>query len=390
MLFTEEHQKLRATIARFIDEEINPHVDAWEEAEIFPAREVFKKMGALGLLGITKPTEHGGSGLDYSYSVAFAEELGHCNCGAIPMAIGVQTDMATPALARYGSEELKREFLAPTIQGELIASIGVSEPGAGSDVAGLKTTAVKDGDDYVINGSKMWITNGMQSDWICLLANTSDDKPHVNKSLIVVPMKTRGVTRAKKLKKIGMWASDTAQLFFEDVRVPQRYLIGEEGMGFMMQMQQFQEERLFGSASTLKALDRAVQQTIDYTRERNAFGMSILDNQSVHFKLAELQSEIESLRALVYRTCEMYIANPDDMETVKLASMCKLKAGRLSRVVTDACLQYWGGMGYTWDNPVSRNFRDSRLISIGGGADEVMLGIICKLMGILPRKKKTS
>ncbi len=388
MLYTPEHQKLRQTVRRFIEQEINPHVDAWEEAEIFPAHTVFKKMGELGLLGINKPVEYGGMGLDYSYSVAFAEELGRCNCGGVPMAIGVQTDMATPALARYGSDELRKEFLSPTVAGDLVCSIGVSEPGAGSDVAGIKTTARKDGDDYVINGSKMWITSGMQSDWICLLASTSEGKPHENKSLIVVPMNAKGVSRTKKIKKLGMWSSDTAQLFFEDVRVPQRYRIGGEGMGFFMQMQQFQEERLFGAASGLLGLDRLIAQTIEYTRERQAFGLSILDNQAVHFRLAELQTEVEALRALVYTTCERYVANRDDFEVVKLASMCKLKAGRVAREVTDSCMQYWGGMGYTWENPVARAFRDTRLLSIGGGADEIMLGIICKLMGTLPRKKK--
>ncbi len=390
MLFTPEHDKLRQTVRRFVEQEINPHVDEWEAAEIFPAHALFKKMGALGLLGINKPVEFGGLGLDYSYSVAFAEELGRCNCGGVPMAIGVQTDMATPALARYGSDELRREWLEPTIAGELVCSIGVSEPGAGSDVAGIKTTAKKDGGDYVINGSKMWITNGMQSDWICLLVNTGEGKVHENKSLLVVPMNQKGVTRAKKIKKLGMWASDTAQIFFEDVRVPQRYLIGGEGMGFFMQMQQFQEERMFGAASGLIGLDRLITQTIEYTRERQAFGLSILDNQQVHFRLAELHTEVEALRSLVYRTCERYVANRDDMEVVKLASMCKLKAGRVAREVTDACLQYWGGMGYTWENPVARAYRDTRLVSIGGGADEIMLGIICKLMGTLPRKKKSS
>ncbi len=388
MLFTTEHEELRRTVRKFVEQEINPHVDEWEEACLFPAHEVFKKLGGLGLLGICKPTAYGGMALDYSYSIAMAEELGHCNCAGIPMAIGVQTDMATPALARFGSDELRKEFLAPAIAGEMVTSIGVSEPGAGSDVAGLKTTAKKDGGDYVINGTKMWITSGMQSDWICLLANTSEGKPHMNKSLIVVPMNTRGVVRAKKLHKLGMWSSDTAQIFFDNVRVPQRYRIGMEGMGFMMQMQQFQEERMFGAASALIGMDRIIQQTIDYTHQRQAFGQPIIDNQVVHFRLAELQTEVEALRALVYQTCERYVQNQDDMEVVKMASMCKLKAGRLAREVSDACLQYWGGMGYMWESSVSRALRDTRLLSIGGGADEVMLGIICKLMGTLPGKKK--
>ncbi len=373
MLNSSEHADLRNTVARFVDQEINPHVDQWEADKIFPAQEVFKKLGDLGLLGICKPVEYGGSGLDYSYAIAFAEELGRIHCGGIPMAIGVQTDMATPALARFGSDQLRREFLAPSIAGDLVASIGVSEPGAGSDVAGVKTTARKDGGDYIINGTKMWITNGMQSDWICLLTNTSNDLPHKNKSLIVVPMDTKGVVRTKKIDKLGMWSSDTAQIFFDEVRVPQRYLVGHEGAGFQMQMQQFQEERMFGAAMGLKALEYAVQSTIAYTKERKAFGAALLDNQVIHFRLAELQTEIELLRALVYRTAEMYGANPDSKEVVKLASMCKLKAGRLAREVTDSCLQYWGGMGYAWESHISRFYRDFRLASIGGGADEVVL-----------------
>ncbi len=385
MQFTPEHEELRRTVRRFVEEELNPHIDEWEEAEIFPAREVLKKMGELGLLGISKPEQFGGMGLDYSYSMVYAEELGLCRCGALPMALGVVTDMATPALARFGSDALREEFLAPTIAGERVCSIGVSEPGAGSDVASIRTTAVKDGDDYIINGTKMWITNGMQADWICLLANTSEGSRHGNKSLIIVPMDTPGIERAKKLKKIGMWASDTAQLFFDNVRVPQRYLIGQEGAGFMYQMMQFQEERLFGAASSIKGMEQVIDDTIEYTRQRQTFGQPLIDNQTIHFRLAELQTEVEALRALVYQACEDYVAGKD---AVKQCSMAKLKAGRLSREVSDACLQYWGGMGYVWESSVGRSFRDSRLISIGGGADEIMLGIICKLMGILPGKKR--
>mgnify|MGYP001406216011 CR=1 FL=1 len=387
MQFTPEHESLRDTVARFVDKEINPHVDAWEAAQQFPSHQLFRQMGDLGLLGIHKPEAYGGMGLDYSYAMVAAEELGRIKCGGVPMAIGVQTDMATPALARYGSDELRREYLAPAIAGEQVAAIGVSEPQAGSDVAQLKTTARVDGDDYVINGSKMWITNGMKADWICLLANTSDGPAHKNKSLIVVPLDTPGVERARKLHKLGMWSSDTAQLFFDDVRVPRRNLIGEEGMGFTMQMQQFQEERIFGAASAIKGLENIVQRTVEYTAERQTFGTPILHNQVVHFRLAELQTEIEALRSLVYRCCERYIADPNDSGVLQLASMAKLKTGRLVREVTDACLQYWGGQGYMWEAEVSRAYRDTRLVSIGGGADEVMLGIICKTMGILPGQR---
>ena len=382
MLYTQEHQELQRSVKKFIDTEINPHVDEWEAAEIFPAHELFKKMGDAGFLGINKPQAYGGMGLDYSYQLAFVEALGDVNCGGVPMAIGVQTDMATPALARFGSDELRKEFLAPTIAGDLVCSIGVSEPGAGSDVASIKTFAKKDGDDYVITGTKMWITSGTQSDWICLLANTSEGAPHKNKTLICVPMKTKGVSVAKKLKKIGMWSSDTAQLYFDEVRVPQRYRIGEEGMGFTYQMQQFQEERLYAAAQWT-ALDRILRETVAYTRERQAFGQSILDNQYVHFRLAELKTEIEALRALVHDAAARLVAGED---VTLLASMAKLKAGRLGREVADGCLQFWGGMGYVWESNVSRAFRDIRLSSIGGGADEVMLGIISKYMGTLPRK----
>lgn len=385
MIFTQEHNELRRTVKNFVENEINPHCDEWEKAGTFPIREVFKRMGELGLLGISKPEQFGGMGLDYSYNIVAAEELGAAHCGGVPLAIGVQTDMCTPALARFGSDALREEFLAPAIRGDMVGCIGVSEPGAGSDVAGLKTTAKKDGDDYIINGTKMWITNSPSADFMCLLANTSDDKVHINKSLIVVPMNLPGITVAPKLDKLGMRSSETAQVFFDNVRVPQRYRIGQEGTGFMMQMIQFQEERLFGAANILKGLDGCVSKTIDYCRERETFGQPLIHNQVIHFRMAELQTEIECLRALVYQAVELYINNKD---VTKLASMAKLKAGRLGREVTDSCLQYWGGMGYMWDNPVGRAMRDIRLVSIGGGADEIMLGIICKLMGTLPGKSK--
>lgn len=385
MIFTQEHNEIRRTVKNFVDNEINPFCDEWEEAGTFPMKELFKKLGDLGLLGISKPTEYGGMGLDYSYNIVAAEEFGTAHCGGVPLAIGVQTDMCTPALARFGSNELREEFLVPSISGDMIGCIGVSEPSAGSDVAAIKTTAKKDGDDYIINGTKMWITNSPSADYICLLANTSDDKVHLNKSLIVVPMNTPGVEVAPKLNKLGMRSSETAQVFFDNVRVPQRYRIGAEGSGFMMQMLQFQEERLFGAANILKGLEHCVNTTIDYCRERQAFGQPLLDNQVIHFRLAELQTEIEALRCMVYQGVEGYINKKD---VTMLASMAKLKAGRLGREVSDSCLQYWGGMGYMWDNPVSRSMRDIRLVSIGGGADEIMLGIICKLMGTLPKRKK--
>lgn len=390
MQFTHEHREVQKSLKRLIDQEINPHVDEWEEAGIFPAHEVFKKLGSLGLLGLTKPEAYGGAGLDYSYSLAMAETLGHIHCGGVPMAIGVQTDMCTPALARFGSPELCQEFLAPAVAGDMVGCIGVSEPGAGSDVSAIKSQARKDGDDYLISGQKMWITNSLQADWMCMLVNTGEGPAHRNKSLVMVPMRqgrggqlTKGIEVAKKIRKIGMNSSDTGLIYFDQVRVPQRNRIGAEGQGFVYQMQQFQEERLWAAASTLQGLNNCIQDTIGWAQERRLFGATLADQQWVQFKLAEMKTEVEALRALTYRACELYVQGQDVTE---LASMAKLMAGRLNRSVPDGCLQFWGGMGYAWESRISRAYRDGRLASIGGGADEVMLGILSKIMGIAKRK----
>ncbi|WP_332815450.1 acyl-CoA dehydrogenase family protein [Ramlibacter sp.] len=382
MQLTHEHEQLRSTIQRWIAEQVNPHVDQWEREETFPAHQVFRQMGELGLLGLTKPQENGGSALDWSYAAVLAETLAEIHCGGVPMAIGVQTDMCTPALARHGSPGLRSEFLAPAIAGEMVGCLGVSEVGSGSDVASIRTTARRDGGDYVINGGKMWTTNGTQADFCCLLANTSDGAAHRNKSLIVVPMDTPGITVARKIRKMGMHASDTAQLHFDDVRVPQRHRIGEEGMGFMYQMEQFQHERLWSALNACGGARRAIRETIAYTAGRQVFGRSVLDHQWVHFRLAELQTEVEALHALAWSGVEMLVRGED---ATRLATMAKLKAGRVVREVADGCLQFWGGMGYTDEAPISRLFRDLRLVSIGAGADEVMLQILAKFMGTFPK-----
>ncbi len=392
MQFTHEHREIQKTLKRLIDEDINPHVDEWEEAGIFPAHEVFKKLGNLGLLGLTKPEAYGGAGLDYSYSLAMAETLGHIHCGGVPMAIGVQTDMCSPALARFGSPELCAEFLVPAIAGDMVGCIGVSEPGAGSDVSAIKSHARKDGDDYIISGQKMWITNSLQADWMCMLVNTGEGPAHKNKSLVMVPMRegrggklTPGIEVAKKIRKIGMNSSDTGLIYFDEVRVPQRNRIGGEGQGFIYQMQQFQEERLWAAASTMQGLNNCIEDTIAYAQERKLFGATLADQQWVQFKLAEMKTDVEALRALTYRACELYVQGQDVTE---LASMAKLMGGRLNRSVVDGCLQFWGGMGYSYETRISRAYRDGRLGSIGGGADEVMLGILSKIMGIAKRPPK--
>ncbi len=384
MLETQEQKDLRETVRRFVDTEINPHCEAWEAEGVMPLHDIFAKLGALGLLGISRPEANGGLALDYSFETIFAEEIGGARAGAIGMAVGAHTNMATPALALHGSDALRDAFLTPAIRGEKIASIAVSEPHAGSDVAAIKTRAESDGDDYILNGQKMWITNATQADFFCVLANTGDADRHRNKSLIIVPSDTPGVSTGAKLKKLGMRGSDTAPVFFDNVRVPKRFRIGEEGMGFTYQMQQFQEERLFGAAMTIKGLELCVSSTIDYTRDRTAFGKPILDNQLVHFQLAEMQTEVEALRALTYRATEAYVAGQD---VTLLASMAKLKAGRLARTIPDQCLQFWGGMGFVEDSLVNQLYRDLRIVPIGGGADEVMQGIICKLMGIAPGRR---
>ncbi len=378
--FTAEHETFRQTVRRFVEQEIRPHVDAWEAARIFPAHTLFKQMGDLGLLGLTYPEEYGGGGVDYWYNVVLLEEVGRAGCAGVPMAIAVHTDMATPALAESGSDDLKRRFLAPAIAGDLVSAIAVSEPGAGSDVAAIQTRAVADGDDYVINGAKMWITNGTQADFLTLLARTSGEKGYRGMSLIVVPTATAGFSVSRKLEKLGNHSSDTAILSFDDVRVPQANRIGPEGMGFMLQMRQFQRERLAGSLMAVSGMDEALKLTISYCRERHTFGRPLLANQWIHFRLSELLTELEALRQLNYHCVRKYVAGDD---ITREASMAKLKAGRLAREVADTCVQFHGGMGYVEEYPIARYFRDARLLSIGGGADEIMLGIIAKLENLM-------
>lgn len=383
MQITDQHRELQRTVKNFVEQEINPQVPDWEQAGEFPIKPLFRQLGQLGLLGIGKPERYGGLGLDFSFEAVFLEELGAAHCGGVPLSIGVQTSMATPALANFGSEALKQQFLSPAIAGDMVAAIAVSEPGAGSDVAAITTRALKDGDDYLINGSKMWITNAPAADFFCTLVNTSEDHGHRNKSLVIIPAGLPGVRIGEKLQKLGMRSSPTAAVFFDNVRIPQRYRIGEEGSGFSLQMLQFQEERLAGATLNIKGLENCIATTIDYVRERKAFNAPLLDNQTVQFALAEMQTELECLRALTYRAISAYI---DGQNVTTLASMAKLKSGRLARSIPDQCLQLWGAMGYMEESSINRAYRDFRLTPIGGGADEVMLGILAKLMGLGPGK----
>jgi citronellyl-CoA dehydrogenase len=377
MQWTHEHDALRRTARRIVDEDINPHVDEWERDGQFPAHHVMKLLGDAGLIGISRPSDYGGLDLDYSYEVACAEEMGAIHAYGVSTAIGVQTNMCVPALARYGGDDLRAEWLAPTFAGDLVGCIGVSEVGSGSDVANVKSVARRDGGDYVINGQKMWISNGIQADWMCMLVNTGEeDGPHRNKSLIVVPLNAKGVTR-HKLEKLGLHSSDTAQIFFDDVRVPVHHLIGEEGRGFIYQMEQFQEERLYVVARSLGILQDAIDTTVEYTSDRQAFGRAVLDNQFVAFRIAEMQTEVEALRAMLHIATEKYVAGED---ITTLASMAKYKMGRLAEWIPGECLRFWGGQGFMHENRISRTYRDMKVAAIGGGSNEIMLQIIAKRM----------
>jgi citronellyl-CoA dehydrogenase len=291
------------------------------------------------------------------------------------MAISVQTDMATPALHRYGSPELKRTYLAPALAGTMVASIAVTEPDAGSDVAAIRTRAVADGDEWVIDGSKLYITNGIQADWLCLLVRTGDEPGFRGMTQVVVPTATEGVSVARKLDKLGNRCSDTAELHFDGARVPIANTIGVAGNGFQQQMQQFQNERMIAAYIAVGAMARALERTQEYLGERQAFGGPLLQNQHLQYRLAELHAELDLLRHYNYACADAYLRGED---TSRFATIAKLKAGRLQREVADTCMQYHGGIGYMEETWTARFFRDARLLSIGGGADEVMLRVLSR------------
>ncbi len=379
MITTPEHEQFRKVVRDLVEDEINPHVDEWEAAGTFPAHELFPKLAAIGALGLEYDPEFGGQGADHSFTVVLAEELGRADCAGVPMAIAVQVAMATPALAQFGSAELKKAYLEPALHGEMVCSIAVSEPDAGSDVAGIRTKAVRDGDDWVINGRKMWITNGTQADWLCLLARTSDEGGYAGMSMIVVPTSTPGFSVGRKIAKMGNRSSDTAELVLEDVRVPVSNTIGEIGRGFQQQMMQFQDERMIGAYMAVSGARRAIDRTIDYLRVREAFGKPLLANQHLQYRLAELVADTDVLIEYCHAAADRIIAGED---VTRMATIAKLKVGRLVREVGDVAVQYHGGMGYAEDMWVERYFRDARLVSIGGGADEVMLRVLSLLEGM--------
>ena len=371
-VFTDEHEQLRESLHAFVTRELRPHAEEWEETT-FPDS-VFHRMGELGFLGLDKPEEYGGQGGDYFTSLVLAEELVHSDCGGLAMGVAVHTDMAMPPILAFGTEQQKQQWVAPAIRGEKILCLGITEPDAGSDVAGIKTRAVKDGDEYVINGSKTYITNGHRADVIVLVTRT--DEAH---TLFLVPMDAEGVIREKRLEKLGMHASDTALLAFQDVRVDGDAVLGEVGKGFYHIMWELQGERLIGAAGCVASAQKAFDMTLRYATERSAFGRPIGKFQVIRHKFADMAVKIEAARQLVYTTAWRF-ANGE--YPVREISMAKLYASRIAFEVADECLQIHGGAGYMKEYGIERLWRDVRLNRIGAGTDEIMLDVIGRSYGL--------
>ncbi|GEJ59420.1 acyl-CoA dehydrogenase family protein [Anaeromyxobacter diazotrophicus] len=375
--FTEDHRAFRKTVRELCERELAPHARAWDEAGLFP-RELFQRFGELGYFGIRHPERWGGSGLDYWYVVAYVEELARSRSAGLNMAMLVQGEMATPVIADLGTDEQKREFLAPALRGEKIAALAISEPDAGSDVAALRTTARRDGDDLVVNGSKTWITNGTRADFLTLAVRTGE-AGYGGLSLLTFPTDVKGYAVSKKLEKVGNLASDTALLFFDDCRVPRRYLLGEENQGFVHIMQNFQGERLAAALMAVAAMDLMLEDTLAYGRERRAFGRPLVSMQVWRHKLAEHRSSVEAARWLAYRAADLFARGEP---AVKEISMAKLVACDLAQRVAYDCMQLHGGMGYVVETDVARAWRDVRLLTIAGGASEIMKEIVAKAEGL--------
>jgi citronellyl-CoA dehydrogenase len=376
--FNKEHEQVRKALRDFVNKRINPFVDEWEAQGIAPLHELFKEMGELGFLGIRYDPKYGGEGLDYWYETVMLEEISHIKCGAIPMAIAVQTNMATPAIDQFGSAYLKEKYLKAAIKGEMVGAIAVTEPGAGSDVAALQTFARRDGDSYILSGSKTYITNGTQADFLTLLARTSEAPGYHSFSLFVVPTGLPGFQISKKLDKLGMRSSDTAELYFDDLRIPAQNRIGQEGEGFIYQMQQFQHERFSALPMCYVGGEDMIRETVEYLRGRIAFGKPLIKKQVLRHRLVQWLSELESLRQLTYHIVRLKETGRDVTREI---SMGKLLGGDLLNKIADGCLQMYGGMGFMNEMRVSRFFRDARLISIGGGDSEVMSDVLAKLEG---------
>ncbi|OZI10776.1 acyl-CoA dehydrogenase [Bacillaceae bacterium SAS-127] len=376
--FTEEHDMLRATIRAFVNKEIIPHIEEWEEAGEFP-KEIIKRMGELGFLGLRYPKEVGGQGWDYFAGVVFAEEMTRSGFGGFPMAVAVQTDMATPPIMEFGNDDQKERFLKPAIKGEKLAAIGISEPNFGSDVASVQTRARREGNEWVINGAKMFITNGPRADFITLVVRTSDEPGHKGLSIVLVEMDRPGITISKKLNKVGMRSSDTAEIIFEDVRVPYENLLGKEGTGFKQIMWELQGERMISAAGSIGSAEFAYDYAVHYAKERKQFGQSIVHFQVISHMLSEMKTEIEVCKEMTYALA--YRFSNGEVPSKEI-SMAKIAAAQMAHWVADRALQILGGNGYMKEYPIERVWRDTRLHRIGAGTDEIMKEIIAKQMGL--------
>jgi alkylation response protein AidB-like acyl-CoA dehydrogenase len=378
-IFTDEHEQLRESIHRFVIKELQPHAEEWEETT-FPDS-VLARMGELGFLGLDKPEQYGGQGGDYYSALVLAEEMAHAHSGGLAMGVAVQTDMAMPPILAFGTEEQKRQWAAPAIKGTKILCIGITEPDAGSDVAGIKTRAVRDEatGDYVINGSKTYITNGYRAHAIVLVTKTDPDAGYDGFTLFLVPMDTPGVIREKRLKKLGMHASDTALLAFQDVRVPESAVLGQIGKGFYHIMWELQGERLIGAAGAVAGAQHVFDRTLEYAKERKAFGRAIGHFQVTRHKFADMATKIETARQMVYTTAWRF---QNGEYPVREIAMAKLYASRIAVEVADECIQIHGGAGYMQEYGIERSWRDLRLNRIGAGTDEIMLDVIGRSYGL--------
>lgn len=372
--FTQDHEIFREQVRAFVEKEIHPHIDQWEQEELFP-KSLYRRMGELGFLGIRYPEKYGGSSGDIWMTLVFCEELCRSRALGLPMSILVHTDMSSTHIARYGTDEQRQKYLVPMITGEKVCAIAVSEPAAGSDVAGIQTTAVKDGDSYVINGAKIFITNSVHADVFCVAAKTVKDAGHRGISMFIVERETPGFRLAKKLKKLGNNTSDTGELVFDEVRIPRRNLIGEEGRGFYYIMGNFQDERLIAASMAVGAAQQAFDDTLRYVRERHTFGKRVIDHQAVSHRLADLATELEAARQLTYYAADVLQRGGDASTEV---SMAKLFASEMANRLAYQCLQLHGGYGYMQEFPIERYFRDIRLSPIGGGTSEIMRDIIAR------------
>ncbi|MEI6663361.1 MAG: acyl-CoA dehydrogenase family protein [Actinomycetes bacterium] len=376
-IFNEDHDRLRESIGAFVEKELTPHAEEWEETT-FPDS-VIKRMGELGFLGLSMPEEYGGQGGDYYCNLVLAEEMSKSGSGGLAMGVAVHTDMAMPPIHLFGTEEQKQEWLVPAIKGEKILCLGITEPDAGSDVSGIKTRAVRDGDEYVINGSKTYITNGHRADVIVLVTKTDPDAGYDGFSLFLVPMDAPGVIREKKLEKLGMHASDTALLAFQDVRVPASAMLGQEGKGFFHIMWELQGERLIGAAGCVAGAQVCFDKTLEYAMERQAFGRQIGKFQVIRHKFAEMATKIEAARQMTYMTAWRF---NNGEYPVREISMAKLYSARIAVEVADECIQIHGGAGYMKEYGIERVWRDMRLNRIGAGTDEIMLDVIGRSYGL--------